>query len=421
MRFAGGLLAASWGQAVAAIVLLFSLRIYSAELGAVPFGAAMLALGGMALFDGFTTSAFGQVLAQLLKDLDDGRKRIGLGLGLGCDMALFQAVTGAAAIILTGIFLDWTSAGVLAVLLPAFCILEPVRLTGQMVLLLERRYAALSTWIALEAVMTLFFSVIAIKLTQGNPASLVAGAVAGRIVSASIGGIAIIGSKFNVDRDAARIARPRAIRFGSSVAIMGPLGWLGLFADRYIVGATTGLAQAGVLAALSGAVAKPYGVITSGLTNRFRPDMLDEAAGKERDGFSPLTIWLLTALTIGGAGLLGFIFLSDQFADFLIAFPTPGLDMGTLLTVLAASQMLVLLTHAFDNQLLAAGQSRPLLLTQIAVLIIGLPLIAIGAVWSGAIGAAIGRFGNEGLKLVAVAVLVTIVTRKSGRNSGEAA
>lgn len=412
-RLLGGVIGAGWGAALSGVLLFISLRIFTTELDSETFGIAMLVLGMLALVDGISTMAFGQVLALLLKDREAGPERQALALGLARMLVPILASLAVIAVLVCWVTLGEASAALLALIAIPFCLTEGLRSAAQMLALLDRRYAIISGWTAAEAAATLAFSLLAIRFTAGAPIALLLGGMSARILLGLVGSCLVMGNPlaWRADRAGARAVRPQAIAFGWSVAAMAPLGWLGSFSDRYVVGATVGLGPAGILAALSGAAMKPYSVVSTGLTNLFRPDLLDEAAGREPVHQKPLSRWLYLALGIGLAGIAAFWLLGDAIANWLIRFPTPGTDAGTLLVVIAASQLLVLMTHPFDNALLAAGRGRSLLLVQLLVLLGGIPLIAFGAIQFGTIGAALGRVANEGAKLLAAAALVGIGRR----------
>lgn len=397
------LLAAGWGQALSALLQLVALRFYTQWMAPEPFGLAMLALGTLALADGLGAMAFAQALARLLKDHAARDQRIGLALGLALPFTGWVLVLA-----LGGLCLAWAWLGAAGMLLCAIGALamiatEGLRNAGQVVAQLERRFTLVSAWAAAEAMAVLACSIAALQLTAVHPAALPVGLLFGRALTALGFAPLALGPPrtWRPDRAAAAAARPEALRFGWQVALMAPLGWFGIFADRFIVGATTGLGNAGIIAALTGAVVRPFAIASLGLTNLYRPDLLDEESGRAPLHDRPLRAWLLAAFAIGLAGIAGFALLGPVIADFLLRFPTPGVNAGGLMVLIAVSQAMVLLTHAVDNRLLAQGRSQPMLAAQLAVMVLGLLLIALGASWLGLVGAALGRCANEALKLAA--------------------
>lgn len=412
---AGRFVAAIWGPALSAAVLFFSLRFYTAALAPGVFGLAVLGTTALALIDGLGPMAFAQVLAQLMKDRESRADRTALGLALGLWFSLWYALLLLVGVALVALWYGPAAALTVTLLAMPYCLLETPRSSGQMVAMLDRRFGLVSAWSAADAIATMALSLAAIRLTSAGPEALLLGAMGGRMVTTLIAAPLALGPyrDWRLDCEAARAALPNAIHFGWSVAVMAPLAWIGIFADRYITGATAGLAAAGVLAALAGTVARPFAIASSGLTNLFRPDLLDQAAGRATQHGRPLLQWLGAALGIGLAGVIGIAVLGPWLADFLIRFPTPGIDRGALMVVIALSQACVILAHAVDNRVLAVGRSRSLLFSQVAAMLIGLPLIAYGATHWGVIGAAWGRVSNELLKLVCAATLVWWIGRGS--------
>lgn len=401
------------------MLLFVSLRFYIDLLGPAPFGVAMLAAGAFSLLDGLGSMAFAQVLALLLKDYPDQASRNGLALGLGLRFIAWLALLAAIGLTLAWFALGPNSLAVLALPAILFCVTEPLRATAQMCALLDRRLHLSSTWAAAEAVLTLACSLLLILLSNRAPAALPAGMMLGRSIGALVFSRCILGHPANwiVSRQSARAALPRAVRFGWSVAALAPLGWLGVFADRYIVNATTGVVAAGVLAALSGLVTRPYAMATASLTNVYRPDLLDLAAGRSNSHQRPLRNWLRASLGIGIAGIAGFAVIGIPLTDFLVPFPTPDINRGGLIVLIAFAQVFVLLTHAVDNELLALGRGRSMLASQATATVLGLVIIAVGAIWAGVEGAATGRIATEALKF---GVASTVLRLRGGKRSHRA-
>lgn len=390
-------------------------------MGPDSFGSAMLALGALALCDGLGTLAFAPTLANLLKDYDDRGSRIALALSLAWRFWRWMVVIGLAGALAAVLYFGWRQGLLLLPLIALFTATEGLRVAGQTMVMLDRRYLMLSGWNAADALVTLCASLTLINVTKAAPDALVAGVMCSRILTTLVFIQPAVGRAraWQFDPAGARALQNRALAFGWTIAALGPVAWLGLFADRYIVGSTLGMAEAGVLAAIAGAVSRPYGIVSASLTNLFRPDLLDQSAGRAPHHRRPLATWILAAGLIGLLGLAGLALIGGYLADFLIAFPTPGIDLWSLLVIIGLSQTLVLLTHALDNALMARGAVRTMLALQTSILILGLPLIAGGAILYGVTGAAWGRVANEGLRVLAAALFLLWV-RMAARRNGQA-
>ena len=405
--------AASWGQITAALISLLALRFYTGRMPAAVFGEAMLVLGVLAFIDGVFGMAFNQTLVVMLKDLATRAARLRLALGLGVLFARWTlCIASIAALVAIAVGMATGVAPVLLVIGVAaaltYTLVEPVRIIGQTINLLERRYMSMSSWQAVDALAGVTTTLVILHLTRPNPLSLCVGLVGGRLISTTLFWTMLFGPRalLGADVPQAKAERGRALRFALPVSAMAPLGWASLYIDRYVVGATIGPASAGLLAALTGAVTRPYSIVSSALTNFYRPDMLDHVAGRAPAHRHPLRDWIVVAVIAGLIGVAAMVVLGPAIVGFLIRFRTGVTDGATLLVLIALSQVLVLVTHAIDNQVLAMERSRSLLGSQSVAVALGLPMIAAGALAGGIVGAAWGRVGNEAVKLVFAAYLL---------------
>ena len=390
---------ASWGQLVAAVLLLLGTSFYTEMMPLNIFGQAMLVFGVLALADGMGSMALGQTIAQVSKDYSStARTQLATGL-----VRLMQPKFALIVIFISALFAIFFEANLIAIIALAalYSFTEPWRICGQTLLIMERQYGLTSFWTASEAALTLCITLALIYLTHSSVTSLLGGAVLGRSVIATSFWLTVFGSNaiFQPDLVEARKKCGRAMHFATGVALMAPLGWLGAYADRYIIGGLNGMAAAGVFAALGGIVGRPFGIVSSGLTNYFRADLLDKVAGQAPVHLTPLKTWALMALCIGGIGVIFFVILSRPIASFFLNISNPGPDIIAVIALLAISQCILIIAHAFENQALALGRSGYLLRTQLVTLLLGLSFIACGAWLFGLVGAAAGRLVNETLRL----------------------
>jgi O-antigen/teichoic acid export membrane protein len=411
--------AAGWGQLAAAIVSLLAIRLYTASMAAALFGEAMLVLGVLTLVDGMLSMAFSQAMVSFLKDHDQRQERLALGLGFGADFAILILCVGVFASLVASIawMNAWVSAQIVFLILAvlAYAISEPIRVIGQTVALLERRFMAFSAWQTADAIATVGATLGFLSFFEPSFATLTVGVVAGRLVSSMIFWLLLYGARaFKLaDISLARADRRRVLEFALPVSAMAPLGWISLNLDRYIVGIVSGAASAGLLAVLAGAVTRPYSISSAALTNYFRPDLIDQAANRATTHKRPLLAWLAFASVVSLAGLLLIVVFGDAIVSFLIRFDDGDAEEvgSALIALIALSQVFVLLTHAIDNQILVLRRSRSLLISQLAAVALGLPMIVAGALIGGVVGAAWGRVVNEAAKLVVAAWLLRHINR----------
>lgn len=188
-------------------------------------------------------------------------------------------------------------------------------------------------------------------------------------------------------------------------SLMGGLGWITSSADRYVVAISSGVAASGVYAVGSGLVARPYGLLSSALTTHYRPSLF--SAIVKDDGARELEIgnyWLLTAIIMSSGGLLAFLFLSDIAVEILLgeAFRDSVVD---LLPIFSLSMTFVVVSHYFDNKIIARGGSKKLLVTQMCIFPISMLLIAGGAYIGGAVMAVVGRASSDFIRMICAIIL----------------
>ena len=113
-----------------------------------------------------------------------------------------------------------------------------------------------------------------------------------------------------------------------------------------------------------------------------------------------------------GTGL-GWV-LDQQIVNLLLAVEHRSQVMP-LIPILGLAFTATIVTHAFDNQILARGQGNRLLSLQMVCVPITVLALAGGSLLGGAIGAAWGRLVSELIRLVAVLVFSTV--NNHGRDS----
>ncbi len=196
---------------------------------------------------------------------------------------------------------------------------------------------------------------------------------------------------------------------------LGVVGWCAAFFDRYVVAWFAGVGNAGIYTLAYGLAGRPYNVVDMALTTHFRPQLFQCAAQAETRRVRGLSRqWLLAALAVGAGGWAAMIPLAPVLAQALLAADYRD-SVAPLLPLFCALSTLILLTHAFDNAVLAFGGARRLLLIQIAVLPLILLCLGLAASRLGLSGAAYGRLAAECLRLVLAAGLMRLTLAKAGR------
>lgn len=395
-----------WGQIIVALIAFTSIRIYTELLDKSEFGKAMLMLGAIAFLDSIAGMALGQTLMSRCGPIRDKELRRQLSLGLGT--LAFSAVVGIFLILTIILFMtsalglsEWQTLFLVPIII-LYLGAEFLKQTALTLEILDRHYGRTSIWMAGDATVTLICSTVVLWLWRVDAIGLFAGYLAGRAIGAAL----FIGvltprhvRRFSISH--ARAEWLEALAYGIPISLMGPLGWISTYVDRYIIAALLGTVATGTYAAATGMVARPYALTTSVLSNYFRP--LYYLPELERDGAKGrrriLLNWLASSLAIGGLGAMAFLMLGPWIAQMLLA-PDYREGAPLLMALLALSQTFAITTHSADNAVLALRGSKKLLSVQIGLSVVTLILIPVGILLGGVVGGLGGRITAEAIKLL---------------------
>jgi O-antigen/teichoic acid export membrane protein len=381
----------------------------------------MLVLGAISLFDSLGVMALNQTLLSRCGLHSDVERRRQLAVALAWRFFRWIGSVGFA----VGLVVALTVTSVAGDPDPAWFFLPAIVLTYvaggtaktslQSLLVLDRRYAVMSGWLAAEAVLTVLCVVGSLLLWRADALGFLAGYAFAPVVCAAffIGRVApghLRSIRGPIQQDELSQARS----YGIPVAAMGPMGWVSTYLDRYILGGALGTAATGVYTAVTGLVARPYALTTAVLTNYFRPLYYQsgETRGGQHTHAQILRKWVLSAMAVGLTGAVALALVGDWIAQIALA---PDFRHGAplLMVLIALGQTFAIMTHAADNAVLAMGSSRRLLQTQALLSIATLVLIPLGVAVGGVVGGALGRAGAEAIKLTAVMLLARSMTRRS--------
>lgn len=410
-----------WGQVIVALAAFAGIRTYTELMDKADFGQAMLLTGLIALVDSIVLMSLNQTLLSRCGPVRCKEQRRNLSAGLALHMVrailvvtpLF-CVALAAGLALAGGDPYWA---LLVLPVAAYLVTESLKFSALSLIVLDRRYGTYSLWTGGEALLTLAGIALSLWFWRADAAGFVVGQTAARAVSTALFMLALSpGHLRAVDPRPAQAELRRAIAYGRPVALMGPLGWISTYLDRYILGALLGTGATGAYVAVTGLVARPFGLTTSVLSNYFRPLYFQGTLASEgsRGCHRILRDWLLAALGIGLMGVLAFWLLGDVIVRLMLAADfREGAPL--LLVLFGLSQAFAIATHAADNAMLALRCSGRLLRLQVLLSVGTLVLIPLGIVSGGLVGGVIGRILAEALKLgVTTALAVTLINKMDG-------
>jgi O-antigen/teichoic acid export membrane protein len=411
-------------QLVNAIIALATIRIYSGILSSVQLGEIMLALGFMALMDALFSSSINQsifyfackpnglwnVLQIIIKSQSQW-----FWLPL-----IVLSVAGSSFVLYTGslpVILYWT---ILAMIAVAYIVVESIRSCYTALLNASQFKVAFGIQIVIDAILVLL--VTSATLTyKPEVYSLFIGILIARLVSVVFVSSMVrhryshIIEETNKSVPTQKLLRRDVLIHARPFIAMGAVGWASSFADRYAVAWTGGVAAAGIYAVATGLMGRPYNILSASFTTHFRPTLFANVASGNANAIREShKRWLTYALGLGLLGTgLGWV-LDQQIVNLLLAVEHRSQVMP-LIPILGLAFTATIVTHAFDNQILARGQGNRLLSLQMVCVPITVLALAGGSLLGGAIGAAWGRLVSELIRLVAVLVFSTV--NNHGRDS----
>lgn len=194
--------------------------------------------------------------------------------------------------------------------------------------------------------------------------------------------------------------------------LMGLVGWLCGFLDRYAIAFSVGPVAAGHFAAATGIASRPYNILSSGLTNYFRPVLYRNLFDKSNICKSPLTIWILVSLGGGAVGYLATKYFGVMLAGIFLSKDLAN-SVAPILPPLCIAMGIYVATHGLDNVCLAQGKSKWLLKVQLIGSIIFAAIISFVYIMKlGVDGMVDAKIAFECIKFILSGSVVLGVLRK---------
>jgi O-antigen/teichoic acid export membrane protein len=393
MKPNGGAVYSVMPNAVSALFSLLVIRGLTESLSANELGETMLLIGLFSLVDAVVCAPLNQVIF-----LDVCRKRSQkkfseityfllppavLGLLIGVSMltlAIFEVCTLG----------RWAAYAAIAVLFVLYIFSEVIRQTINAVMNASGDRKGLSIQALSDSILYFMFVVSSQMLIPGL-VSLAAAIVSAKAITSYL--------------CKKRIKAHEILKKSKYFGLMGGLGWTTSSADRYAVAAFSGVASAGIYSVGSGLVSRPYALLSSSLTTHFRPQLVSSISRNDTVSEKTTSLhWVASAVLLCLIGVFAITMADDLIANLLLGKNYQN-SVSELMPVFALSMTFTVLTHFFDNGIIAYGDSKNLFLTQLVCLPICLGLIAFGAWLGGAYFAAVGKLFADAIRLLAAMTL----------------
>jgi O-antigen/teichoic acid export membrane protein len=369
--------------------------MYSELMTPNQLGKAMLAFGGMALFDALISASISQVIFyfgskeklkyrvyEKIKDIRRYSVFLGGGLifGITLLLVLFPEIKNQ----------KWIF--VILVLLCYFAI-EPSKSSLFSFLNVNASRSRYGVQVMIDAVFA-FVMIFLALLYEPHWVFLILGMISARFFAIFTNSLLLKKTVKNLpvfENEDIEIGGKEIYKRAQPIMLMGILGWITAYADRYIIAGTLNIIQTGYYSVASGLVGKPYNVVTSAYTAYFKPSLFKAYSESNRKEINKNVLqWLLGALIIGIIGAVLFVFFGEFVVKLLLAAEYRG-HVENILWVLALTTTFTIAIHAFDNKFLAAGKGNNLFWMQLWIAPVSLLLIGIGSYCYGMLGAVYGK------------------------------
>jgi len=178
-------------------------------------------------------------------------------------------------------------------------------------------------------------------------------------------------------------------RFATPLVWTPIVGWISGVADRYIVGALFGLAQAGIYAGAYGLASRPLLMIGTISEAALRPALYVAVARGDRSSTHRiLAFWVGLNLLLAGTAAALLSLLNLRLVDWLLAKEYRSAS-AELLAWLAFGHVPLLVAQAFERLAYAHHRTRAVILVQAASAGIAIVAAILGAWWKGLMGVAL--------------------------------
>ena len=250
-----------------------------------------------------------------------------------------------------------------------------------------RRHRAFSIWDAAEAWARPLLAIGAVLLWQPSAEALLLGflvALAGALLTARL--LLPARPAAGAMRDPANTRR--VMRYLWPIVPIPLLGWVTGLGDRYAIAWLDGFEQVGLYAAVYGLMSQPYLMLEQIARLTFSPVYFHAIAeGDQATQQRTFTRWIATVVGLGAVGVVATVFLRHALADVLLA--QSYRHAADLMPWIAGGNALLALARVFESPLYAQHSPRRVLIGQLlsalAAIAVGLPMIAAYGAWGAAV------------------------------------
>lgn len=352
------------GQALAVVATLLGTRMLTEAVPPEVYGSVALLGGAVVLLVGLFCSPVFQAILRFHAEAPEGelhgtaarfvRPAVAL---LALAVAALGALGGAPLL-----------GGLLALLLVA----EAGRGFGQSFLLAARRQRRAALWQAAEAWGRPLAAVACVLLFGPTPGAVLGGFGASTLLICWMCRGPVADGRPDPALGAAML------RYARPLAPLAIVGWITTAGDRYILGGTVGLAEAGIYAVNYGLIGRPLLIGFGVLNQTLRPVYFEAVARGARGEIDRyFGLWMKGTLAVGLAGVLVAGAGGALLASLLLA--EPFREGAVLMPWIALGHLALLVAYVYEARLFALKRTRSILLAQglgaVASIAVAFPMV----------------------------------------------
>lgn len=383
------------GQVATAIATVLGVRLLTEFVSPATFGVVTLTLGIALLALNTVCIPLTQALVRFYPELaasgDVLRLQRALGLSLRRVALWALAPVAIVALVCLAYYPD---SFVLVVLVAMLFACDCARSVDLAFLNAARRHHRYALWVTGDAALRPVAASVAV-VWFGESATVV---LTGYIL-VSITLQLVFGTRLGLrEQTPATLEPPRAIEIAGTEARLwqyalpliplGFLAWMNGLADRYIIGGTLSVADAGVYAAAYGLASRPFLSLGQAIELAVRPAYQNAvSAGNRLRAHALFARWLAVICGAGGAGVLVIAIWRNELTSLLLA--APFRQAAALMPWIAGGYALRVLADVFTRVCYAHGRTVLVFLPVLCGSLVGLAATVVGARYWGLTGAAI--------------------------------
>lgn len=391
-------------QFFTAILALGTIRIYTELLNPIQLGETMLLLGILAFIDALVFSAINQTVFYFISKKEKKLNIFYIVVKYSKVLKYFYLLTLIFSILLfefnnTSLFYIF-----IILLIILYFLISPLKGSLLAILNFSEKRKSYALQLILESLITIIIVSVLLFYFKGWEYVLL-GVLISKLIMTQVSLYILKEFLIRNLSDFSNIVDIKKELLGyfiyyKSIGVMGVIGWISAFADRFIIASSLGVVASGYYSIASGLVSRPYNILTATFTVHYRPTFYNSLNNNDIQLFnSTQKKWFLGVTVSGLLGICLFYFLGGIVCDILLAEGYRA-QIQDILWILSISLTITILTHVFENKFLASGLSEKLMKIQLYLSPTPLILIFLGGFYFGIIGAIYGRIISDCLKLI---------------------